>query len=189
MNLPAEAPTGKLLTDNLIESAKPKILPAVIPKMTESGGHTLALVVKPDKLKLGPTGAIIFIDALLMSKKIFPIASIFTLAVVVKLLGTNIVSEPSFAVLSAKIVRKLCPLSVDNEILTNAQFTGAALVLFTFQVMVSVEPTKKVSMVFEDVKLKGPALADTVIFISSLPVPPALGLLSLAVNLNFILLA
>ena len=107
MNLPAKAPTGKLLTDNLIESAKPKILPAVIPKMTESGGHTLALVVKPDKLKLGPTGAIILIAALLISKKIFPIASILTLAVVVKLFGTNMVSEPSFAILSAKTVWKL----------------------------------------------------------------------------------
>jgi hypothetical protein len=69
-----------LLTVNFIESAKPKILLAVIPNMTESGGHILALAVKPDKLKLGPTGAKILIAALLMSKKIFPIDSIFILA-------------------------------------------------------------------------------------------------------------
>ena len=65
----------------------------------------------------------------LISKKIFPMASIFILAVVVAgTEGTVMVSVPSFAVLARITVGKVLPPSVDNDILTLAQFTLPVLV-------------------------------------------------------------
>src|SRR5215213_5524404 len=78
---------------------------------------------------------------LLISKKIFPTASIFTLHCEPGLFGTVIFSVPSFGVLAASVMGKLFPPSVESRILTVAQLTGATLVEFTLQVTVCVEPT------------------------------------------------
>ena len=71
-----------------------------------------------------------------ISKNTLPMASIFTLAVVVGVAGIVTISEPSLGVLSDKTVGKVCPPSVDNEILTLAQLIGGAVVLFTSHVII-----------------------------------------------------
>jgi hypothetical protein len=71
-----------------------------------------------------------------ISKKTLPTASTFTLAVVVGAMGIVTVSEPSLGVLADKTVGKVCPPSIDNEILTLAQLIGGSVVLFTSQVIV-----------------------------------------------------
>jgi len=63
-------------------------------------------------------------------------ASTFILAVVLAPAGIVSDSDPSLGVLANKTVGKVCPPSVDNEILTLAQLTGGSVVLFTFQVIV-----------------------------------------------------
>ena len=78
--------------------------------------------------------------ALLISKKIFPTASTFILAVVVGVFGITNASVPSFGVLAINTVGKVCPPSVLKEIFTFAQLTGAAVVLATLHVMVCVDP-------------------------------------------------
>lgn len=75
-----------------------------------------------------------------ISKKILPTASTFILAVVVGVFGITNASVPSFGVLAANTVGKVCPPSVLKEIFTLAQLTGEAVVLATAQVMVCVEP-------------------------------------------------
>ena len=85
---------------------------------------------------------------LLISKKILPTASTFILAVVVAPTGITTGSVPSLGVLAANTVGKVCPPSVLNEIFTFAQLTGAAVVLFTLQVMFCVEPPAQVTAVF-----------------------------------------
>ena len=64
-----------------------------------------------------------------MSKNILPTASTFILAVVVGVFGMVNVSVPSLGVLAANTVGKVCPPSVDKEIFTLAQLTGAAFCL------------------------------------------------------------
>ena len=81
-------------------------------------------------------GPVIVKLALEISKKILPTASTFILAVVLAPTGIVKASEPSFAVLAAKTVGNVFPPSVDNDILTFAQLTGAAVVLATFHVTV-----------------------------------------------------
>ena len=71
-----------------------------------------------------------------ISKNIFPTASILIRQVEDEAAGTVIVSVPSLSVLAAITVGKVMPPSVDSVILTLAQLTGAAVVLFTFQVIV-----------------------------------------------------
>ena len=89
----------------------------------------------------------------------FPTASIFILAVVVGLLGTVIVSDPSFEVLAAITIGNVVPPSVDKVILTFVQLTGATLVLFTSHVMVCEEPVFQLTAVLGLVTLKGPAVS------------------------------
>ena len=91
-----------------------------------------------------------------MSKKILPTASTFILAVVDAPTGITTDSVPSLAVLAANIVGKVLPPSVLKEIFTLAQLTGAAVVLFTLQVIVCTEPPAQVIAVFGDVTAKGP---------------------------------
>jgi hypothetical protein len=62
-----------------------------------------------------------------MSKKIFPIASIFTRAVWVGVLGIRMLSDPSLGVLAERTVGKVVPPSVEREILTFAAFTGRSV--------------------------------------------------------------
>ena len=71
-----------------------------------------------------------------ISKNTLPTASTFILAVVVGATGIVTISEPSLEVLVNKTVGKVCPPSVDNEILTSAQLIGGSVVLFTSQVIV-----------------------------------------------------
>jgi len=71
-----------------------------------------------------------------ISKNTLPMASTFTLAVVVGNIGIVTISEPSLGVLDNKTVGKVCPPSMDNEILTLAQLIGGSVVLFTSHVIV-----------------------------------------------------
>ena len=101
-----------------------------------------------------------------ISKKMLPTASIFIRAVVVAVLGIVSTSEPSFGVLAANTVGKVCPPSVDKEILTLAQLIGAAVVLATAQVIVCEAPPAHDTAVFGAVTEKGPAVPLTVTTIS-----------------------
>ena len=81
--------------------------------------------------------------ALDISKKIFPIASTFILAVVVTTAGITTDSVPSLSVLSSNTVGKVRPPSVDIDIFTLLVLNGEAFVLATFQVAVAEEPPTK----------------------------------------------
>lgn len=87
-------------------------------------------------LNVNPPALVIVKFELEISKKILPTASTLILAVVVAIAGMVKISVPSLGVLAANTIGKLCPPSVDNEIFTLAQLTGAAVVLVTFHVMV-----------------------------------------------------
>ncbi len=80
-------------------------------------------------------GGVILKLAFDISKKIFPTASTFILAVEVIVPGITTSSVPSLGVL-ANSIEKLLPPSVDIRILTLAQLTGGAVVLFTNHVTV-----------------------------------------------------
>jgi hypothetical protein len=127
-----------------------------------------------------------------ISKKILPTASIFILAVVEGVFGITNVSVPSFGVLAAKTVGKVCPPSVDKEIFTLAQLTGAAVVLATAQVMVCEDPPTHETAVLGALTANGPEVALTVTVISVNDVCPTdtgavelKGALSLTVSLKF----
>ena len=91
------------------------------------------------KSKPGIPPSVIVKLLLEISKKIFPTASILIRAVVVGILGMVSNSVPSLGVLAVITVGKVRPPSVDNDILTLAQLTGAAVVLATAHVMVCEE--------------------------------------------------
>lgn len=121
----------------------------------------------------------------------FPTASILILAVVVGVFGITTACDPSFGVLLASTVGKVCPPSVLNEILTLAQLTGVAVVLATFQVIVCVVPPVHDTAVLGAVTLKGPEVFVTVTTILVNWVCPTVtgavelyGALSLTVNLK-----
>ena len=96
----------------------------------------IALVVKPPGSL--QDGAVPPIEkfALEISKNIFPTAVTLIRHCDETLLGTVIVSDPSFAVLPINVIGKLFPPSVDNNIATFVQLTGATLVEFTLHVTV-----------------------------------------------------
>jgi hypothetical protein len=106
-----------------------------------------------------------------ISKKIFPTASIFTLAVVVGVLGIVTTSLPSFVVLATNVLN-VVPPSVEMDIFTLAQLTGAAVVLATFHVMVCDELPAHETAVFGAVTVKGPDELETVTVISAKLVCP-----------------
>ena len=101
-----------------------------------------------------------------ISKKILPTASTFIRAVVVGVLGTVITSLPSLAVLAISVLN-VFPPSVEIEIFTLAQLTGAAVVLFTDQVTVCAELPAHDTAVLGAVTAKGPDVFETVTTISS----------------------
>ncbi len=101
-----------------------------------------------------------------ISKKILPTASTFILAVVVGVLGMVTAWLPSLGVLASSVVNVVPPL-VEMEIITLAQLTGAAVVLFTDQVMVCVEFPAHDTAVLGAVTAKGPEVLETVTTISS----------------------
>ena len=90
-----------------------------------------------------------------ISKKILPTASIFTLAVVVGVLGIVTTSLPSLVVLATSVLN-VVPPSVEIDIFTLAQLTGAAVVLATFHVMVCDELPAHDTAVLGAVTEKGP---------------------------------
>src|SRR5687768_7672490 len=92
-----------------------------------------------------------------ISKKIFPIDSIFILAEVVAVFGMITLSLPSFTVLASKVLNVLPP-SVEIEIFTLAQFTGDAVVLATAQVIFCTELPGHETPVFGAVTANGPAV-------------------------------
>src|SRR5690349_24271590 len=96
-----------------------------------------------------------------ISKKIFPTASTFILAVVVGVFGIVSTSLPSFGVLAASTVGKVCPPSVDKDIFTFAQLTGEAVVFATAHVIVCEEPPAHDTVVLGEVTEKGPEVALT----------------------------
>ena len=108
-----------------------------------------------------------------ISKKIFPTASTFILAVVVGVLGIVTTSLPSFGVLATRVLN-VVPPSVEREIFTLAQLTGAAVVLATFQVMVCDEPPAHDTAVLGEVTEKGPDELVTVTVMSAKLVCPIL---------------
>lgn len=91
-----------------------------------------------------------------ISKKIFPTASTFILAVVDGVFGITKVSVPSFGVLAINTVGNVWPPSVLNEIFTLAQLTGAAVVLFTLHVMACDELPAHETAVFGELTANGP---------------------------------
>jgi hypothetical protein len=101
-----------------------------------------------------------------ISKKIFPTASIFTLAVVVGVLGIVTTSLPSLAVLATRVLN-VVPPSVEMDIFTLAQLTGAAVVLATFHVTVCDELPAQDTAVLGAVTEKGPDELVTVTVISA----------------------
>src|SRR5437868_9020434 len=110
--------------------------------------------------------AVIVKSAFEISKNIFPTASTFILAVVVGVFGITNASVPSFGVLAANTVGNVWPPSIDKDIFTLAQLTGAAVVLATAHVIVCVDPPTYDTAVFGDVTEKGPEALLTVTTIS-----------------------
>ena len=102
-----------------------------------------------------------------MSKKMLPTASTFILAVEVVPTGIVTACDPSLGVVAAKTIGNVCPPSVDIDILTLAQLTGAAVVFATFHVTVCDEPPAHETFVLGDVTVKGPEVLLTVTIISS----------------------
>lgn len=107
------------------------------------------------------------------SKKIFPTASTFILAVVVGVLGIVTTSLPSLAVLATRVLNEVPP-SVEREIFTLAQLTGAAVVFATLHVMVCDELPAHDTAVFGAVTENGPDELETVTVISAKFVCPIL---------------
>ena len=96
----------------------------------------MPLVVRPVGLPQVVAVVVVILKfVLLISKKIFPTASIFILAEAVTLFGTTIGWEPSLGVVSAKTTGKVRPPSVLKVIFTLAQLIGARLVEPTLQVI------------------------------------------------------
>lgn len=86
-----------------------------------------------DGVTAGPVMVKLVLD---ISKHTLPMASTLTLAVALAPIGMVTCSVPSLGALATRTVGKVCPPSVDNEILTLAQLTGGSVVLFTSHVTV-----------------------------------------------------
>jgi len=115
---------------------------------------------------LQPEPAVMVKLVLEISKNIFPTASTFILAVVVAVLGMVSTSVPSLGVLADSTVGNVCPPSVDKDIFTFAQLTGAAVVLATAQVIVCDELPAHDTAVLGELTEKGPETKLTITVIS-----------------------
>ena len=118
-----------------------------------------------------PEPAVIVKLVLEISKKIFPTASIFILAVVVGVLGIVTTSLPSLGVLATNVLN-VAPPSVEMDIFTLAQLTGAAVVFATLHVIVCDELPAHETAVLGAVTEKGPDELVTVTVISAKLVCP-----------------
>jgi hypothetical protein len=110
----------------------------VVPRVTSAVVTALhAMVVAAGEVKSNPNVGIVIVKLVLeISKKIFPIDCTFILAVAEGVFGITTASVPSFGVLATRTVGKVKPPSVDNNIFTSEQLTGAPVVPFTDQVTV-----------------------------------------------------
>jgi hypothetical protein len=145
------------------------VVPNEIDMLEGAGQAAVAGVVE---LNVNPKGGGTMVrSALLISKKILPTASTIIRTVVLGVLGTMIDSDPSLGVLATRVVNEVPPL-VEIEILTFAQLTGAPVVPFTDQVMVSALPAVQLVAVFCEVIRKGPRLATVTTISSDLVLPP-----------------
>ena len=99
-----------------------------------------------------------------ISKKTFPIDSIFTLQLVLVPTREGIDTDcvPSLGVLAWRTVGNVWPPSVEREIFTLAQLTGANVVLATDHVIVWELPPAQVSAVLGAETAKGPDVLVTV---------------------------
>lgn len=137
----------------------------VEPKVTSAvAGPAQAMVVGVVLLNVKPEGGGVIAKFVLeMSKKIFPTDSILTLAVVVAgTAGKLTTSVPSLGVLAESTNGNVWPPSVDNNILTSEQLTGAVVVFATFQVMVCADEAGHDTFVFGCVTWNGPEVFVTV---------------------------
>ena len=135
--------------------------------MAAEVGPLQAILVAAGLSKSKPGAASVMVKlAFEISKKIFPTASTFILAVVVGRLGMLNISEPSFVVLAINTVGKVCPPSVDKDIFTLAQLTGAVVVLATFQVTVCEDEPGQERFVLGCVIMNGPEVLETITAIS-----------------------
>jgi hypothetical protein len=160
-------------------------VPSVIVIVDGAGQAAVAGVVGLNRNPNG--GGAIVMSTLLISKKILSIASTIIRTVELGVLGTVIDSVPSLGVLAISVV-KLVPPFVEIEIRTLAQLTGAPVVPFTDQVIVSVLPAVQLVAVFWEVIKKGPRLATVTTISSDLVLPPP-ERLSLAIKRKFMVLA
>ena len=96
-----------------------------------------------------------------MSKKTLPTDSTLILAALVGEFGSTTLSVPSFGVLADRTRGNVLPPSVESEILTFAQLTGALVVFATFQLTDWEEPPGQDTAVFGCVTVNGPALETT----------------------------
>ena len=128
-------PAGFPLEVRVIGLLNPPLNVAVKVVCMEAGAGQ-AEVTGPGEFKLKLPEDVMLKLELEISKKIFPTASTFILAVVEVIAGMVTAADPSLGVLAVNTLGKVCPPSVDSEILTLAQLTGAAVVLFTSQVIV-----------------------------------------------------
>src|ERR1051325_10583202 len=115
-----------------------------------------------------------------MSKNTLPMASTLMRACVVSEPGRVTTAEPLLGVLASSTVGNVTPRSVEREILTFAQLTGAALVLATSHVTVWVP--NQATFVLGLVTRKGPAEGVTGRLTSCVLTPPPPARVSRAVT-------
>jgi hypothetical protein len=140
-----------------VENPLLEIVPNVIAE--EAGPGQLRITPEGlSKSKLGAGGTIVK-SASEISKKIFPMASIFILAFVVRFAGTVRTSDPSFGVLAANTIGKVFPPSVDKDILTSKVLIGDDEVPATFHRTVCEVPVVQISPPLGEVTTKGPVPA------------------------------
>jgi hypothetical protein len=161
-----DVPTGFPPADNVMLLENPPLKLATRVVCMEAGAGQVAGAGAGAPMVKFCNDEVIVKSALLMSKKILPTDSIFILAVVVATFGIVTVSVPSFGVLAESTVGKVVPPSVDKDIFTLAQLTGAPVVPATFHVMVWEEPPIHVTFVLGDVTRNGPEVLLTVITMS-----------------------
>ena len=160
--VPAGIPEAERLIG--VEYPKNEIAPRVITDV-EGPLQVTLFATGESKSKSGSVPEIVKL-VFEISKKIFPTASTFILAVVEGVLGMVTVSEPSFAVLAINTIGKVNPPSVDRDIFTLAQLTGAIVVLATSHVIVCVVVAGQETFVLGEVTWNGPEAALTVTTIS-----------------------
>jgi hypothetical protein len=171
------APFGKVEPEvGAHTTAKPGISSVAVTVKVTTAEHSPAPVVVVMFAGHVITGGWLIVKLLLeTSKKMLPTASTLTREVVPEALGTVTDSDPSLAVLAASTIGKVDPPSVESEIFTFAQLTGAAGVFATFHPTVCVDPTDHTTAVFGAVTRNGPDEVVTVACIVEvlMAAPPA----------------